>query len=133
MTATATLATLGGLEIQHDPTKERPADPPVVVRMPLDTMPNSTFSSSNVHSALYDFGESELYARYLREGPDAIYRYTGVPPSVWNGLVEASSKGSYINANIAYDYPYSKLSASDFPERGRGLPNDLARRFVTTP
>lgn len=129
----STLQTLGGLTIEHDPANERPADPPVRIQAPIDTMPTSSFSSSNVHSALYDYGTSELFVRYLREGPDAIYRYDGVPPSTWDGLVDASSKGSYINANIAYSYPYTKLTASDFPDRGRGLDNDLARRFVTTP
>lgn len=119
--------------IEHDPDNERPGDGPTDLRMPLDTMPASSFSSSNVHSALYDFGGQELYVRYLREGPDAIYRYDHVGATVWNGLVEAGSKGGYINRNIAYDFIYSKLTASDFPQRGRGLSNDLARRFVTTP
>jgi len=119
--------------IEHDPANERPAPDTIEIRAPLDTMPTSSFSSSNVHSALYDFGEMELYIRYLRSGPDAIYRYTGVPASVWNGLVNAGSKGSFINRAIAYMYPYNKLSSSNFPDEGRGLDNDLARRFVTTP
>lgn len=127
-----TLQTLGGLEIEHDPANERAVDGPIDIRAPIDTMPTSSFSSSNVHSALYDYGQAELYVRYLRDGPDAIYRYKGVPPSTWDGLVDASSKGSYINANIAYSFPYAKVSKSDFPERGRGLDHDLARRFVTT-
>ncbi|ELY96650.1 KTSC domain-containing protein [Natrialba taiwanensis] len=121
------------IAIEHDPTNERPATPPVDIRAPIDTMPQSSFSSSNVHSALYDFGESELSVRYLRDGADAIYQYDGVPASVWSGLADAGSKGAFINANIAFVYPYSKLNASDFPDRGRGLDNDLARRFVTTP
>lgn len=119
--------------IDHDPGNERPAPGTVDIRAPIDTMPTSSFSSSNVHSALYDFGESELFVRYLRDGPDTICQYWGVPPSTWDGLYEAGSKGSYINANIAYSFTYSKLSASDFPDRGRGLDNDLARRFVCTP
>ena len=120
--------------LDHDPSNERPAPDDVVdIRAPLDTMPTSSFSSSNVHSALYDFGEAELYIRYLRDGPDAIYQYWGVPASTWDGLVNANSKGSFINANIAYAFSYSKLSSSDFPNRGHDLDNDLARRFVTTP
>lgn len=128
-----TLTTLGGLEIQHDPSNREAAPEMVEIRAPLDTMPASSFSSSNVHSALYDFGQFELFVRYLRDGPDAIYRYRGVPPSTWDGLVEASSKGSFINEKIAYSFPYTQLSSSNFPDRGRGLDNDLARRFVTTP
>lgn len=125
--------TLGGLTIEHDPANQRPADGPIRIRAPLDTMPHSSFSSSNVHSALYDFGEMELFVRYLRDGADAIYRYQSFPASVWNGLVKASSKGGFINRNVAYHYPYSKLTSSNFPGRGHDLQNDLARRFVTDP
>ena len=119
--------------IDHDPSNERPTPETLDIRAPIDTMPHSSFSSSNVHSALYDFGQVELYVRYLRDGPDAIYQYWGVPASTWDGLVNAGSKGSFINDAIAYSFPYSKLSASDFPDRGRGLDHDLARRFVTDP
>jgi hypothetical protein len=123
--------TLGGLTIDHNSANERPADPPVRIRAPIDTMPTGSFESSNVHSALYDFGTAELFVRYLRDGPDTIYQYDGVPPSTWEGLKQASSKGSYINANVAYSFTYTKLTSSDFPDEGRGLDNDLARRFVT--
>jgi len=102
-------------------------------RAPLDTMPAGTFTSSNVHSGLYDFGERELFMRYLRDGPDAIYRYDDVPAAVWQSLVNASSKGSYINANVAYEYRYTKLSAASLPDGGRGFGNDLLRRFCTDP
>lgn len=119
--------------IPHDPNNQRPSDGPEEIHAPIDTMPHSSFLSSNVHSALYDFGQTELYVRYLRDGPDAIYRYWGVGARTWSGLVDATSKGSYINRNIAYDYPYAFLTTGDFPQRGHGLDNDLARRFVTTP
>jgi len=120
--------------IDHDPELEQPAPTDdIEIRAPIGTMPTGTFDSSNVHSALYDFGAAELYVRYLRDGPDTIYQYDGVPPSTWDGLVNASSKGSYINASIAFSFNYSKLTASDFPDRGRGLDNDLARRFITDP
>lgn len=129
----STLTTLGGLEIDHDPAKQRPADTPIKIQAPLDEMPASSFSSTNVHSALYDFGESELYIRYLRDGPDAIYRYTMVGPRTWSALKDASSKGGYINRNIAYDFPYSLITKGDFPQQGQGLDSEIARRFVTTP
>jgi hypothetical protein len=96
-------------------------------------MPTSSFTSSNVHSALYDFGTNDLFVRYLRDGPDAIYQYTGVSAQTWSGLVDAGSKGGYINRNIAYEYSYSLLTKGDFPQRGHGLDNDLARRFVLDP
>lgn len=127
-----TLQTLGGT-IDHDPANEREASAPIEIRAPLDTMPASSFSSSNVHSALYDFGEARLFVRYLRDGPDAIYQYFQVPAQVWSGLVAADSKGSFINRSIAYTYQYAKAGRDDFPTRGHGLDNDLARRFVTDP
>jgi len=129
----SSVQTLGGLTIDHDPANRQPAPDVVEIRAPLDTMPTSSFSSSNVHSALYDFGEMELFVRFLRDSTDAIYRYTGVPAEVWSGLTDAGSKGSFINDNIAFTYPYSQLTTSNFPDRGRGLDNDLARRFVTDP
>ncbi|KZX49289.1 KTSC domain-containing protein [Haloarcula sp. K1] len=119
--------------IDHPVENQRPADPPETIQAPLETMPTSSFSSTNVHSALYDFGQNELYVRYLRDGPDAIYRYWSVGAQTWSGLVDAGSKGGYINRNIAYDFPYTLLTKGDFPQRGHGLDNDLARRFVTTP
>ena len=103
-------------------------------RAPLDEMPTSTFDSSNVHSGLYDFGERELYMRYMRTTTaDAIYRYDDVPATEWDGLKKASSKGSYINANVAFDYRYTRLNPSDLPDRGRGADHRMVRRFVTTP
>lgn len=121
--------------IEHDPANERPAGPDeeIQIRDPLDTLAPSEFSSSNVHSALYDFGATELFVRYLRSGPDAIYRYRAVPASTWQDFLDAGSKGGYINANIAYSYTYTKLTSGNFPGRGHGLDNDRARRFVTTP
>jgi hypothetical protein len=119
--------------IDHPVENQRSADPPETIQAPLETMPTSSFSSTNVHSALYDFGQNELYVRYLRDGPDAIYRYWSVGARTWSGLVDAGSKGGYINRNIAYDFPYTLLTKGDFPQRGHGLDNDLARRFVTTP
>jgi hypothetical protein len=100
-------------------------------RAPLDTMPAGSFDSSNVHSALYDFGERKLFVRYLREGPDAIYQYWDVPAGEWDALKLAASKGSYINANIAYDYRYALFGRDDFPERAAC--DSRLRNFVYAP
>lgn len=105
--------------------------PEFSVRAPLEMIDD--FSSSNVHSLLYDFGENQLFARYLRDGADAIYQYWNVPARVWQGLVKASSKGSFINTNIAYQYRYAKLGIGGFPERGRAIEHPRARKFVTAP
>jgi len=105
-------------------------------RAPLDEMPTSTFTSSNVHSALYDFGERTMWIRFLRTaGADAIYRYDDVPATQWNDLVEASSKGSLVNAEIAYDYRYTKVNRPDVTQNtDRGeVTHRIARRFLFTP
>lgn len=103
-------------------------------RAPLDTMPHGSFDSSNVHSALYDFGEMELFVRYLRDASaDAIYRYDQLEAARWAALVDASSKGSYINEFIAFNYVYTELTAGSLPDAGQSLSNDLLRRFVTDP
>lgn len=101
-------------------------------RAPLETMPASTFDSSNVHSGLYDYGERHLFMRYLREGPDAIYQYWDVPAAEWQGLLTAGSKGSYINHNVAYEYEYALFGRDDFPER-TAIGDDMLRRFVFDP
>jgi hypothetical protein len=105
------------------------------VQAPLEEMPTSSFTSSNVHSGLYDFGERELFMRYLRDvGPDAIYRYDDVPAREWQGLKQAASKGSYINANVAFDYFYTRINRGQIPdEEQQAAPNTLVRRFVSTP
>lgn len=116
------------------PDDDAAADLAEKARAPLEEMPTSTFTSSNVHSGLYDFGERELYMRYMRDAePDAIYRYDDVPAREWQGLKQAASKGSYINADVAFEYNYTKINASDLPDEGRGVADQRVRRFVTTP
>lgn len=101
---------------------------------PLEEMPTSTFTSSNVHSALYDYGERELYIRYLRDvGADAIYQYSNVPAREWQALKSAASKGSHINASIAYEYNYAKTGRDELREMARERAGQRVRRFVTTP
>jgi len=126
------------MAVPHQPVENRRFvdDGPDVERLetraPLDTMPTGAFTSSNVHSGLYDFGERQLFMRYLRTGPDAIYQYWDVPASEWQGLKQANSKGSYINANVAYEYTYSLTGPKSFPERHE-IQNDFLRRFVYDP
>jgi hypothetical protein len=102
-------------------------------RDPIETMDPGTFDSSNVHSGIYDFGERELFLRYLRTGVDAVYQYRNVPAREWDGLVSAASKGSYINANIAYEYTYAKVGRDEMLDAARQLPQSRVKRFVLTP
>ena len=39
-----------------------------------------------------------------------VYRYYGVPWTVYSGLRDAASKRRYFNANIIRRYPYARLS-----------------------
>lgn len=123
---------------KHDPANEYfedfSSDLLAKTRDPIDTMPPGTFDSSNVHSALYDFGTQECFIRYLRDaGADAIYQYVNLGAGVWNGLVNANSKGSYINANVAYDFRYAKVGRDEMLEAARDLPQGRVRRFLLTP
>lgn len=122
---------------KHDPANEYfddfSDDLLAKTRDPIDTMPPGTFDSSNVHSAIYDFGTQELTIRYLRTATDAIYQYVNVGAGVWNGLVNASSKGTFVNNNIAYEFRYSKVGRDELVEPARNLPQGRIRRFILTP
>ena len=61
-------------------------------------------NSSNLYAVGYD--GSTLRIQFHSGG---IYDYVGVPESVYNGLMNASSKGSYHAANIKNVYPYRKI------------------------
>lgn len=108
--------------------------PEFSLREPLETLQDGEdYSSTNVHSLLYDFGDRELIARYYRDGADAVYRYPGFPSTEWRGLAEASSKGGYINRNIRNEYRFDRIRIADFPQQGHGVEHPVARRFLTAP
>lgn len=101
-------------------------------RMPLESHDWSS-QSSDIHSALYDFGTNDLYVRFKRDGADAIYVYSFVPASTWGEWVNASSKGSYHNSNIKYAFRYERISLSEWPQQGRAVDRPTARQFLTAP
>lgn len=53
--------------------------------------------SSNLKRCAYDI-ETETLQIQFHSGK--VYSYQGVPASVYNGLLEASSVGQYFNSNI---------------------------------
>lgn len=61
-------------------------------------------SSSNIASIGYEAGT--LYVTFNRGG---LYAYSGVPQSVYQGLMSASSHGSYLAAHVKGVYPYRKI------------------------
>lgn len=90
-------------------------------------------NSSNVHSALFDHEESEFYVRFIRSGPDDIYRYFNRSPENWQDFLDASSKGSWIwNNPIDEGWPYELMTQRDWshvdPEDVHPTVRDFALR-----
>jgi len=67
----------------------------------------TTVESTTLASVAYDDARETLQLEF-RSG--TIYRYLGVPLSVCEGLLSASSKGRYFNEVIGGHFPYA-LSA----------------------
>lgn len=61
-------------------------------------------SSSNLSAVGYD--GSTLRIQFHSGG---VYDYSGVPEAIYNGLMNAASKGSYHAAYIKNAYPYRKI------------------------
>ena len=62
--------------------------------------------SSNVESIGYNEGTQILRVKFLTGG---IYEYKNVPLMEFEQLKNTSSVGSYLNRNIARNYPYEKV------------------------
>lgn len=64
-------------------------------------------SSSNLASVGYDPNAQTLEVEFLHDG---IYQYSGVPSSVYSGLMSASSHGSYLDRYVKKaGYSYRKV------------------------
>jgi len=74
-----------------------------------------TVQSSNVHSALYDYESEDFYIRFLRSGPDDIYRYPGRTIHEWVGFQNSNSKGQWVwNRPIGEGWPFVLMTQRDF-------------------
>ena len=62
--------------------------------------------SSNIEAIGYEAGAQELQVRFLSGD---TYVYHGVPEEVYDELMAAPSKGSYLNRMIKGSYEYSKM------------------------
>lgn len=63
--------------------------------------------SSNLASVGYDSGSQTLEVEFNNGG---IYQYAGVPQNVYDGLMNASSHGSYFDANVKKaGYTYTRV------------------------
>lgn len=61
-------------------------------------------SSSNLASVGYENGT--LYVRFLN---GSLYAYSGVPESVYRGLLNADSHGHYLAVYVKGTYPYRRI------------------------
>jgi len=63
--------------------------------------------SSNIEAIGYEAEVRELHVRFLKTG--ATYVYSEVDEVVFEELMQADSKGSYLNRRIKGNYPYRTL------------------------
>ena len=70
-------------------------------------MERTPVQSSNLASVGYDSASMILEIEFLKGG---IYQYLNVPSDIYNGLMNAGSKGTYFDQNIKKaGYPYNKV------------------------
>lgn len=69
-------------------------------------MDRRVVQSSNVASIGYDEASSTLEVEFQS---GAIYQYYGVPQNIYEQLMQAPSKGQFINAYIKNAFPYSRV------------------------
>ena len=70
-------------------------------------MERTPVQSSNVASVGYDHGSSTLEVEFLN---GAMYQYFGVPESIFDGLMNASSKGSFLDQYVKKaGYAYTRV------------------------
>ena len=62
--------------------------------------------SSNLAAIGYDSATETLEVEFLN---GSVYEYRNVSQSVYDGLMSASSHGSYFNHEIRMSYPYEKI------------------------
>jgi len=90
-----------------------------------------TVSSSNVHSALYDESAQDFYVRFLRSGPDDIYKYPNRDASEWEDFRTATSKGGWIwDHPIDEGWSYDLLTTRDFADVARADLPPETRNFL---
>ena len=63
-------------------------------------------TSSNLRAVGYDPNSQTLEIEF---NAGTVYQYANVPPGEHEGLMNADSKGTYLNANIKGRYSYTKL------------------------
>lgn len=69
-------------------------------------MERYSVASSNIASIGYDEGSETLEVEFLN---GSIYQYYGVPQNMHEQLVQAGSKGMFLNTYIKNAYAYSRI------------------------
>ncbi len=69
-------------------------------------MERYSVASSNIASIGYDAGTETLEVEFLS---GSIYQYYNVPQNMYDQLIQAGSKGRFLNTYIKNAYPYSRV------------------------
>jgi hypothetical protein len=70
-------------------------------------MEMQSVNSSNLSAVGYDYDTATLRVEFIKGG---LYEYYGVPVDIYEGLINASSKGGYFDQFIKKaGYSYTKL------------------------
>ncbi len=69
-------------------------------------MNRTPVASSNVASVGYDPNTMTLEVEFMN---GSVYQYFDVPETVYQGLMNASSIGTYLNQNIKANYRYTQI------------------------
>lgn len=69
-------------------------------------MERYSVASSNVASIGYDEASQTLEVEFLN---GSIYQYYGVPQAMYDELMQAGSKGRFLNTYIKNAYGYSRV------------------------
>ena len=69
-------------------------------------MERYSVASSNIASIGYDAGTETLEVEFLS---GSIYQYYNVPQNMYDQLMQAGSKGRFLNTYIKNAYPYSRV------------------------
>jgi hypothetical protein len=69
-------------------------------------MDRSYVASTNVASIGYDEATETLEVEFLT---GSIYQYYNVPTGIYEQMMQAGSKGKFLNVYIKNAYPYSRV------------------------
>lgn len=95
-----------------------PNKPPSEPTEKIETVDQIVFiqvQSSNLDGVYYDYQRRELFVMFKNKGSsihdtaERIYKYHGVPSSVYHELMSAPSHGTYFHDHIRLSYKYERM------------------------